>query len=293
MGGFRHDVGNLVERCILRHRPDHFTVLKDRKARRHVGRDVSSGSLHNDTAYGIVDGPNENGYMTLVETKTLASLNAAKFKGLVDPDKLDGIRDRALRGRLRELWDRVAAGGGGDAEKWGRFVERAWREHGVRRVWVLLRQGEDSLAFIRDESGRVYKAYKTDGNAYMDIWQLPNGNTIGETASLFDAHQPGFRSEIKRDYPTARKLMRLHRDDMIAIGEGDERRILRVKELFGQRIVAVDNRRGGRAKEMTLINKRATRVLKEGLRKVSVDVLGRVQDGGPFGPDGRGTIGRS
>lgn len=280
---FRNDVAAVVERCVVRHRPDHF----------QPARGGTTAGLHNETAYGVIDGPDDSGMMTLVETKTLASLDAARFRGLIDPDKVDGIRDYALRTELRALWHRVDGEEGSKAEKWGRFVERARREHGVRRVRVLVRLRQDSLAFIRDESGRVYKAYKTDGNAYMDIWRLPNGKTTGETASLFDAHQPGFRSSIKKNYPTARKLMRLHRDDMIAVGEGVERRILRVKELSRQKIVAVDNRQGGRAKEMVVINKRATRVLQEGIRKVTVDVLGRVQDGGPFGPDGRGRSSRS
>ncbi|MCY4392686.1 MAG: type II CRISPR RNA-guided endonuclease Cas9 [Chloroflexi bacterium] len=295
--GFRHDVGNFVERCIVRHRPDHFTVLHDKQARRRAGRDVSSGSLHNDTAYGIVDGPDENGYMTLVETKPLDALN---------PKKLATVRDLALRSRLCELWERVAAEGSGESATvaWRRFTDRASEELRVRRVRVLVRLGENGLAFIRDRNGRVYKAYKTDGNAYMDIWLLPKGRkTTGETVSRFNAHQPDFRSPIKAEHPTARKLMRLQINDMIAVGEGDERRLLRVQFLSGQKITAVDHNEGGDlrarvrasddAESYVPLRVSASRVIQAGLRKVSVDVLGRVQDGGPFGPDGRGRIGRS
>ena len=277
--GFRDDVKALVNRVVVRHRPDHFTVRNDKQQRRRAGRDVTSGGLHNDTAYGIVNGPDDKGMMTLVETKPLESLA---------PNKLDTIRDRALRQKLRELWESVEVGDGKPNEQWQRFAQRAQERYGVRRVRVLLRLGEDSLAFIRDKSGRVYKAYKTDGNAFMDVWLLPNGKTTGEVVTRFAAHQPDFRSTVKKEHPTAKKLMRLHRDDMIAVGEGEARRILRVKELYGQRIVAVEHQQGGKAKEMPLINKRATRVLKEGLRKVSVDVLGRVRDGGPRVADGRG-----
>ncbi len=267
--GFRDDVKALLARVVVRHRPDHF----------HPSPGATTGRLHRETAYGIVEGPDAKGMMTLVETKPLESL---------DPKKLDSIRDRALRDRLKALWASVDAGEGTASEKGKRFVERAWREHRVRRTRVLVRLGQDSLAYIRDESGRIYKAYQTSSNAYMDVWLLPNGKTTGETVSRFDAHQPDFRSEIKKENPTAKKLMRLHINDMIAIGEGDERRILRVQKLSGQTIYSVDHRQGGKAKEMPLVNKRATRVLREGLRKVSVDVIGRVQDGGPFGPDGRG-----
>ena len=295
--GFRQDVGDLVERCVVRHRPNHFTVRNDKQDRRCDGKDVTSGGLHNETAYGVVDGPDDKGQMTLVETKPLASLDAKK---------LDTVRDLALRARLRALWKRVEAEHEDESRTvaWQHFAKRAWKEQRVRRVRVLVRLGEDSLAFIRDGNGRVYKAYKTDGNAYMDVWLLPNGKTTGETVSRFNAHQPDLRSCVKTKHPTARKLMRLHINDMIAIGEGEERRILRVQTLTpsGQRIEAVDHNEGGdlRARvrhadpeeRCVPLRVSASRMLQVGLRKVSVDVAGRVRDGGPFGPDGRGASGR-
>ncbi len=278
--GFRQDVESVVDRCVVRHRPDHFRPSDG----------GTSGSFHNETAYVIVAGPDEQGMMTLVETKPLDAL---------DSKKLSTIRDAALRHWLQTLWKRVEAEGAGESAKvqWGRFTERARKEHGVRRVRVLSVAGQDSLALIRDDAGRVYKAYKTDGNAYMDVWLLPSGKTVGETINRFDAHnranyfdaeRRNYRSKVKADHPRAKKLMRLHRDDMVAIGKGVELRILRVKELSGQKIILVEHQQAGEAKEMRLVNMRATRVLKEGLRKVTVDVTGRVQDGGPFGPDGRG-----
>ena len=277
--GFRDDVKALVERVVVRHRPNHFTVLGGKQQRRSAGRDVTSGGLHKDTAYGIVDGPDAQGMITLVETKPLESL---------DPKRLDDIRDRALAQQLRELWQSVDAGDGKLAEKWQRFHRRAQERYRVRRVRVLLRLHEDSLAFIRDRSGRVYKAYKTHGNAFMDIWLLPNGKTTGETATRFHAHQPDFRSKIKAEHPTAKKLMRLHINDMIAIGEGQERRIMRVLKLSKQTIEAVDHTAGGKAHDLSPYRKSAGQVIQAGLRKVSVDVLGRVRDGGPRGADGRG-----
>ena len=285
--GFRQDVERLADRCVVRHRPDHFDT-RGKRARRRDGRDFTTGSLHNDTAYGIVGGPDDKGMMTLVETKPLEALDS---KG-----KLGAVRDLALRERLEALWARVEAEGGKPAD----FAARARREIGVRRARVLTRIGKDSLAFIADANGRVYKAYRTDGNAYMDVWLLPDGKTAGETVSRYDAHQPGFRSRVKDAHPTARKLMRLHVNDAIAVGEGDKRRILRVQNLTssGDRIEAVDHNEGGdlraRVRESdpdqryVPLRTSASRVLQIGLRKVSVDVAGRVLDGGPLDARGRG-----
>ena len=271
---FRQDLKELVKRVVVRHRPDHFKLKPG----------STSGGLHNETAYGIVGGPDERGMMTLVETKALSTLGPGSGPGM-----LKNIRDCTLRERLLNLWERTDAEGGKPGEKWGRFVERARERHRVRRVRVLLRLGEDSLAFIRDKSGKVYKVYKTHGNAFMDVWLLPDGKgkTVGETVSRFDAHQPGFRSKVQTKHPTARKLMRLHINDMIAVGEGEERRIMRVLKLSGQTINAVDHTAGGKAENLSVYRKSAGQVLQVGLRKVSVDVLGRVRDGGPWMADGR------
>jgi len=276
--GFRSDLEALVGCCVVRHRPDHFRLV----------RGSTSGSLHNETAYGIVDGPNEKGQITLVETKPLGSLS---------PEKFDSIRDQTLRKRLKELWELVQSECDGESggAVWKIFEKRAWKEFRVRRVRVLIKLGKDSLALIHDESGRIYKAYKTDGNAYMDVWLLANVKTTGETVSRFDAHQPGFRSHVKVEYPTAKKLMRLQIDDMVAIGEGNERRIWRVQKLSKATITVVDHAAAGKAKELSsdkTLNKSAGQVVQAGLRKVSVDVLGRVRDGGPFGSDGRGKNGK-
>lgn len=279
-GGFRHDVNALVGRVVVRHRPDHFTVPADKKARRRSGNDVTTGALHNETAYGIVSGPDAKGMMTLVETKPVESLV---------PTGIGHVRDQTLRQQLQELWRTVDQTEDKPADKRAHFVRRAWSRYGVRRVRVLERVSKESLAIIRDSTGRAYKAYKTDGNAFMDVWLLPDGKIIGETVSRFNAHQPSFSSAVKSDHPTARKVMRLHVNDMIAIGEGGERRILRVQALSGQRVTAVDHNEGGdiRSRDRDRDHpspyhppRHSVRAwIAKGARRVSVTVLGQIRDG--------------
>ena len=281
--GFREDALAIASRTVVRHRPDHFPVLRDKWKLRREGQDVTTGSLHNDTAYGIVDGPDSKGIMTLVETKPLETLV---------PSGLNNIRDLTLRRKLLELWKQWESIGGTAADKRSRFLRAARRFRGVRRVRTLTRVHKDNLAFIPYGSDRPYKAYKTDGNAFMDIWLLPTNKVVGETVSRFNAHQPTFRSVVRQEHPTAKKLMRLHVNDMIAIGEGDERRILRVQGLSGDRIWAVHHNEGGdlRRRERDPEHPHPYRPLvlrpsainKKGMRKVSVDVLGRVRDRGPM-----------
>ena len=288
--GFRQDVERLAGRCVVRHRPDHFDT-RGKMERRREGRDFTTGSLHNDTAYGVVGGPDGEGMMTLVEKKPLEALDP-RWIGSTEFSRSARfiVRDPALRERLEALWDRAEAEGVKPAD----FAARARREIGVRGVRVLKKVSEDSLAFIANDNGHVYKAYETGGNAYMDVWLLPDGKTTGETVSRYGAHQPGFRSRVQAEHRTARKLMRLHIDDTIAVGEGDERRILRVQKLSKQNITAVEHHQAGEAQALTATayRKSAGQVLQAGLRKVSVDVIGRVRDGGPLDARGRGKAGR-
>ena len=280
--GFREDVLAVVRRTTVRHRPDHF-LLKDKWKQRREGRDVTTGTLHNDTAYGIVDGPDSKGRMTLVETKPLGALL---------PGRLNDIRDLTLRQKLLELWERCESVAGTAADKRNDFLRAARRLRGVRRVRVLTRIRKGNLALIPYGSDRPYKAYKTNGNAFMDVWLLPNEKVVGETVSRFHAHQPTFQSAVKREHPTAKKLMRLHVNDMIAIGKGNEPRILCVRVLSGAKITVVDHNEGGdlRRRERDPAHPHPylplvlapSAVHTKGMRKVSVDVLGHLRDRGPF-----------
>ncbi|MDE0700984.1 MAG: type II CRISPR RNA-guided endonuclease Cas9 [Acidimicrobiaceae bacterium] len=294
--GFRADVRDLADRCVVRHRPNHFTVFKNKRELNRVGRDVTSGALHNDTAYGIVwdsDGnpqQDKKGNFVLVETKPLDSLKEAN---------LDDVRDRTLRAQLKELWNQIEHDHPSESTEWVQkeVANQAQATLGVRRVRLYRRVGKNSVIFVYDKEGQPYKAYKTDGNAYMDVWLLPNGKTRGEVVSRFKANQSGNQSEVKDEHPTARKLMRLHIDDMVAMGEGHARRILRVQKMSKQTITLLEHQQAGEAHstatKQATVRKQATRVLIEGIRKVSVDVLGRVRDGGPFDSDGRDRSGET
>ena len=121
----------------------------------------------------------------------------------------------------------------------------------------------------------------------------------------FEANQRKFDIEGYRPHPTAKRLMRLHIDDMGAVGEGLERRILRVRKMWadsrgGVYVVLDDHneanvsariresrkrRREGTDHERIRERKYSGRQLRAcGFRKVGVDEIGRVRDPGPLRP---------
>ncbi len=63
---------------------------------------------------------------------------------------------------------------------------------------------------------------------------------------MFDAHQPGWQSEIRANCPTARKVLSLHQNDILAVERSDGRELLRIVKFSqnGQIALAAPNEGG-------------------------------------------------
>ncbi|MGK6315533.1 type II CRISPR RNA-guided endonuclease Cas9 [Neorhizobium sp. DT-125] len=195
---FRHDLQTAVNGIVVSHKPDHGTV--SRKGY-NEGKGQTAGKLHNDTAYGF--GTDENGNPVAVRRKPFMALEAKD---------LPLIRDEVLRAELHNtiggLTDRKAL-----QEALVSFRRNHPRFKGIRRV----RMAETlSIIPIRDKSGKTYKGYKGDANYRYDVWETLDGKWQAEVVSMFDAHQPGWQSTVHRAHPTARRVLRLQQNDMVA-----------------------------------------------------------------------------
>lgn len=290
----REELRAQLARLAVAHKADHGTP--GRKGR-------TTGALHNDTAYGIV-GPGKKGN-TIVVSRT----PIARFATPNDMDKgLVAIRDKALREALTAAWEdfkaappETAATEDEDSRRKPKNPAMAFAEMaatrgidlGGRKVKVRRARMCEELGVvpIKDrKTGKVYKAYKPDGNEFAEIWMLPDGRWQTVIVRRFDANQPGFSPATLRPHPAARKLMRLHIGDMGATGEGAERRILRVCKMStesGKQYVYLAGHNEGnvdarvRAKELKYLKESCDGLRKKGFRKVGVDEIGRLTDPGP------------
>ena len=286
----RNEVKAKLDKLVVSYKPDHGTPGAKGK---------TTGQLHNDTAYGIInfvkDGPSE-----VVTRKTLSTGNNGWPK---TAKHLEAVRDPALRAALQELWHNVADGGKNQAG----FVQEAkspgvplnGKRQPVQRVRVVQKQ---TVIPIKDGAGKYYKGYLPGGNEFADVWRMPDGSWRAVVVSTFDANQPDFNIEDKRPHPAAKRLMRLQIDDMGALGEGSNRRIVRVRQMdnskSGPRVVLDDHNEANvdaritqdaRARKETGVKTgmkmdvySAQKLRRVGFRRVSVDELGRVRDRGPF-----------
>jgi len=283
-----------LARLTIAHKTDHGSPGK---------KGMTTGALHNDTAYGIV-GPGKKGNTQVVYRAPLS-----KFATPKDLDNgLRAIRDSALRDVLVAAWEtfKLAPPDATDPDDpdsrkkpkntavaftemvAAKGIKLNGRTQKVRRVRIL---DELGVITINDrKTGKPYKAYKPDGNEFAEVWALPDGSWKTVIVRRFDANQPDFNPANLRPHPAAKKLMRLHMDDMGAIGEGTERRILRVCKMSTESgkeyVYLADHNEGNvdarvRAKELKYLKESCEGLRKKNFRKIGVDEIGRVTDPSP------------
>lgn len=292
-----------LDRLVISHKPDHGTPGKKGK---------TTGALHNDTAYGLIE-PGKNGTWKVVSRAALASFLMPK-----DMDKaLPAVRDNALRDALTAEWEtfkhaKSAPGedANGDSEKRKKNPAALFAEHAAtkgipingRKVRIRRVRMVEELAVVPINDRRTgndprtgkpyktpYKAYKPDGNAFGDIYRLPNRRCTAVVVRRFDANQPDFDLVKYRPHPAAKRIMRLHIDDMVALEDAGQRRILRVVKMSGQTITLADHQEAGALKRRNddkddpfkYFEKSANTLMAMGMRKVGVDEIGRLADPGP------------
>ena len=211
---FRDHVQEHLDRIVVSYKPDHGTR----------GKKGTTGQLHNETAYGLVE-LSEDGPSTVVIRKKVVD-----FKKRSD---LDTVRDPEMGNALKELWDQVESEGGKPAD----FAERAatngvlmnGQRQTVRRVRVLEKQ---NVIPIKDTSGKPYKGYLPGGNEFADVWEMRDKRKSWRIVAVptFYANQPDFDITKFRPHPAAKRVMRLYKNDMGALREGAKLRIVRVRK---------------------------------------------------------------
>lgn len=271
---FREDLRRAVGGIVVSHRADHGTASK---AGLGKGRDRTAGRLHNDTAYGLTGDTDAKGTPLVVHRIPIVSLK----KDHLGDDPNRGVRDMELRAALRSFVE-------------GKPLEEALRRfaslgplpyRGIRRVRVI---EPLTVIPIRDESGKAYKGYKGDSNYRYDVWEMPDGTWRNEVVSMFDAHQSGWTSPVRAACPTARKVLSLHRDDVVALERGNERELLRIVKFSENQLALAALNESGKLKARAedkddpfkYVYPSPNTLKKYRARQVRIDELGRVADPG-------------
>lgn len=266
---FLGQVGNAVRGIVVSHKPD-------------TGW---QGALHNDTAYGLIKAADKKAPNVVVR-RPLESL--AEWS---KDDVAKHVRDPVLAGKVASLLTATDK-----TERKNRLLTlKHSGGHTVHRVRTAERL-ENVTAIHDRRTGAAYKVVKLDSNHRAELWRLPDGKFSLVTVSTFDAaqdaarHAKGSRQNERRPHPAAKLLLRFHKNDMVAIGVGSERKILRVVKMSSAGVTMAPNQEAGNLKARDASREDSFKYLTAGAsrlkslqaRKIMVDPAGRLRDPGPI-----------
>lgn len=265
---YRDELDKLAGRMVVSHKVDHNPQAQ----------------LHNDTAYGIVDGPDDKGVYLVRHRVELTSLKK--------PDDIDSLESGRLQAKLKQLTDGLS---GKDFTE--QLAKLATRRDIPRKVVKLERLSGITVpltgtALSPDPDRRPAvpaKFYKGDSNYCYEIFVGDNGKWDGQIISTFMANQKRYQEfmhDKKRFRHTAfcgRPLvMRLIADDCIRVDEDDVPRLYRVQRisegmitLCGTADSNVDSRNRDKDDPYKFTYKSPSALQKISGRAVRIDVLGK------------------
>ncbi|CAM1656579.1 Cas9 [Bartonella apihabitans] len=269
---FRNDAKDVVDKIIISHKQDHGTISRAGYAQ---GKGKTAGQLHNETAYGLTDEKDDKDNKLVVTRENFLSLESKD---------IPKIRDEKLQAEL------YSATQGLDKKEFQEALLRFARDHklykGIRHVRVLLPR---NVIEIKDKNGKAYKGYMGNSNYRYDVWETLDGKWISEVVSMFDAHQPKWSSEFHKNNPTARKVLSLQQNDMVAYNDPEKGHVIARIVKFGQNgqiffaphnEADVSGRDSDKNDPFKLTVKTATGLKKMQFRQIRVDEMGRVFDPG-------------
>lgn len=272
--GYMKQIMEKVEHIIISHKPDHGNASKAISSK----KPYTISSLHKETAYGLIGEGQKKGTVLVATRAPIGSLQKMK--------NIEEIGDPTIRENLKKRLSNLKE----DGLEWRAELIKYSEETGTRRVRVHIEKTEDVLIGIKqpidrgpeETKGRTYKFYALGGNYCAEIYCPNKGKNAGQWAceiiSNYHAHQKDFIPDWRKGNPTAKLVMRLQIDDMVAYEESGVTVIKRVRKLNNpDKIVFVDHLRAkldpnegwaASAKQMQLKN----------ARKISVDIIGRMSD---------------
>jgi CRISPR-associated endonuclease Csn1 len=254
---FREAVESAIEHTVVSYKPDHGHQDK----------------MHNKTAYGFVEQPDGDGVARVVHRINLADLKP----GHLETDANDGVRDLTLRKQLRDAVD--GAAGAEFKKRLLAFSERT----GIRRVRVTEKL---SVIAVPDSP---FKGYKGDSNYAFEIYRKEDGGWDSNLVTSYEANQVKPPERLRDRYLAMNGrplIMRLCKNDLIAIENDDKRRIMRVAGIGKTLTLAehhaanTDSRNRDKDDTFKYEYPGASALYKLKARRVFVDLLGRVLDPG-------------
>ncbi len=276
----RHKLKKLIKNMIISHKPNH------KGAKQAVRKHSTIAPLHQDTYYGFWKEAEEKGKVYLTSRKQLTALVDKK------PEKtrknIEKIIDPLIRKKLLDLTENKSVG---DIAE---ILKTYSENNNIYRVKTFDKVSRHTIRGIKDKDGEIYKYVKTGGNYCAEIYcperRNCDGKCIGcklqnkgvwkcEIISNFDVHKKDFTPKWKKDHPTAKLMMRLFINDIVAYKDGEKTKICRVKKMDQTGKVCLrDHRISQEDADKDSWTASSRQLHQKMARRLAVDCIGNVKD---------------
>jgi CRISPR-associated endonuclease Csn1 len=271
--GFRHQVAVKVENIIVSYKPDHGGARRAIFAK----RPYTVAALHDQTAYGLIGQGEKKGTVIVATRKPVESLTKLKHIG--------EIADPVIRKKLTCAVEGLKE----NSTEWKKALTAFAEQSGTKRVRIHIEKTAGVMIPVlqpkdrgpADSRGKAYKLYALGGNYCAEVYCADKGKKAGqwqcEIISNYHAHQKDFIPQWRRENPTAKLVMRLHINDMVAYEEEGETIIRRVRKLNNPNKPVFVNPLRAKLEKNEGWAASPNQMQLKNARKVSVDILGRIK----------------
>ena len=210
-------------------------------------------ALHNQTAYGFAKRPDSRGgaihRISVVDMK-LTSIPNIKGKRL-RADLVAHLSGRSQReafeileafdnrsGKDKSLLDNLCNPQAKGVKDVVARAQAYLQARGIRRVRVI---EPIALIPIKNRQGNVYKGFKPDGNAYLDIYLVEDGERWEhKLVTCFEANARKLRGD-QQPNAKRRHIARLFNRDMLELEHKGERRIFYIQKMSDKQIALAEH----------------------------------------------------
>ncbi len=269
---FRSDIRTQLDKIIVSHRADHGRVGGKTK-----GADSTIGALHEATAFKVVDDERVRTRIPVPSIKPAHLTKGRRSGWLVDPYLRDCLA-KTTAGLDGKEFERAVAD----------FFAGSRRYGGTRHVRLERKLQSASRVHVPQDATVPLKAYQGGSNHRFEIWRLPDGKIVAQVVTLWEVHN---LKGSKRPHPAAKRLLQIHKGDMVAIEQDGQTVICTVQKsdvangafLVPHQEANADQRSNDRSDPFKWFQMAPSSLVKAGTRRVHVDEMGRLRDPGPPG----------
>lgn len=267
--GYYQRIEALIDKTIVSYKPDHGNARNAITAK----RPFTVAPLHKETAMGYVGKGEKKGTGIYVTRMFLAQMLAKS--------DVECIADAKIKERLLSKLE----GKEDKSDAWKKALQEFSEEWNIRRLRIHIEKTDDAMVGIRKRQQpdtEPYKYYAMGGNYCAEIYCPTKGKDAGkwdiEIIPDFYAHQKNFIQQWRKDNPTAKLVMRLQIDDMVAYEEEGQTIYARVKKMTGGRVYLRPHNIAKEKSDQESWAASPNLMQQKQARKIAVDILGNIRD---------------